>query len=139
MVTMRSVGGMKPDSTLSSVVLPLPVPPETSTLSRPLTTAWQTSAMVLVTAPSRISSSAERRPTVKRRIDSSGPSSASGGMIALTREPSGRRASTIGCDSSMRRPTRLTMRSMIAIRWLLSRKRTSVCSSLPRRSTKTLS
>ena len=27
-------------------------------------------------------------------------------MIALTREPSGRRASTIGDDSSMRRPTR---------------------------------
>ena len=32
----------------------------------------------------------------KRRIESAGPSSASGGMIALTREPSCRRASTIG-------------------------------------------
>ena len=52
----------------------------------------------------------------KRRIDSTGPSSASGGMIALTREPSGSRASTIGLDSSMRRPTELTMRSMICIR-----------------------
>ena len=33
-------------------------------------------------------------------------------MIALTRDPSGRRASTIGELSSMRRPTPLTMRSM---------------------------
>ena len=38
-------------------------------------------------------------------------------MIALTREPSGRRASTIGDDSSTRRPTLLTMRSMTASRW----------------------
>ena len=30
-------------------------------------------------------------------------------MMALTREPSGRRASTIGDASSMRRPTRETM------------------------------
>ena len=42
---------------------------------------------------------------------------ASGGMMALTREPSGRRASTIGLDSSMRRPTGETMRSMIRITW----------------------
>ena len=40
-----------------------------------------------------------------RRIESAGPSSASGGMMALTREPSASRASTIGLDSSMRRPT----------------------------------
>ena len=58
----------------------------------------------------------------KRRIESTGPSSASGGMIALTREPSGKRASTIGDDSSTRRPTRLTMRSMIARRCALLRK-----------------
>ena len=51
-----------------------------------------------------------------------GPSSASGGMIALTREPSCSRASTIGLDSSMRRPTELTMRSMICIRWRSSLK-----------------
>ena len=39
------------------------------------------------------------------RIVSCGPSIASGGMTAFTREPSGRRASTIGDDSSMRRPS----------------------------------
>ena len=41
-----------------------------------------------------------------------GPLSASGGMMALTREPSLRRASTSGLDSSMRRPMGATMRSM---------------------------
>jgi len=35
-----------------------------------------------------------------------------GGMITLTREPSGKRASTIGCDSSTRRPMGATMRSI---------------------------
>ena len=40
------------------------------------------------------------------------PLKASGGMIALTREPSARRASTSGEDSSIRRPTRETIRSM---------------------------
>jgi hypothetical protein len=39
-----------------------------------------------------------------------GPSIASGGAMTLTREPSGRRASQIGEDSSTRRPTWLTMR-----------------------------
>jgi hypothetical protein len=38
------------------------------------------------------------------RIVTSGPESESGGITALTRLPSGRRASTIGEDSSMRRP-----------------------------------
>src|SRR5205085_1117647 len=37
------------------------------------------------------------------RMVSTPPWMASGGMIALTREPSGRRASTIGDDSSTRR------------------------------------
>jgi hypothetical protein len=45
-----------------------------------------------------------------------GPSMASGLMIALTREPSGRRASTIGEESSIRRPTAETIRSMICRR-----------------------
>jgi hypothetical protein len=71
----------------------------------------------------------------KRRIDRMGPSIASGGMMAFTREPSGSRASTIGLDSSMRRPTRETILSMIFIRWSSSLKLTSVASSRPRRST----
>ncbi len=45
-----------------------------------------------------------------------GPSTASGGMIALTREPSLSRASTIGLDSSTRRPTWETILSMMRSR-----------------------
>ena len=52
----------------------------------------------------------------KRRIERQGPSTASGGMMAFTREPSARRASTIGEDSSTRRPTAETMRSMMPIK-----------------------
>ena len=52
----------------------------------------------------------------KRRIERQGPSMARGGMMAFTREPSARRASTMGEDSSTRRPMRETMRSMICIR-----------------------
>ena len=47
------------------------------------------------------------------RIVSVGPLTASGGMIALTREPSGSRASTSGWLLSIRRPTWATIRSMI--------------------------
>ena len=58
-------------------------------------------------------------------------------MIALTREPSGRRASTIGELSSTRRPTPLTMRSMTRIRCLSSWNVVGSRSSLPARSTYT--
>ncbi len=44
-----------------------------------------------------------------------GPVSDSGGMMTLTRSPDGRRASTIGFDSSTRRLTVETMRSMVCI------------------------
>ena len=49
------------------------------------------------------------------RMVSTGPTSDSGGMMAFTREPSARRASTIGLDSSMRRPMGEMMRWMIFI------------------------
>ena len=54
------------------------------------------------------------------RIVSDEPRTASGGMMAFTREPSGRRASTYGEDSSMRRPMRLMILSMIRSRWASS-------------------
>ena len=59
------------------------------------------------------------------------PLNASGGMIALTREPSARRASTSGEDSSMRRPTRETIRSMTRRRCSSEVKRAPVRVSLP--------
>ena len=55
--------------------------------------------------------------------DAAGPLSDSGGMIAFTRLPSGRRASTIGEDSSMRRPTWATILLMIRRRCDSSLKR----------------
>ena len=88
--------------------------------------------------PSPIRSSIDSARRRKRRIERIGPSSAAGGMIALTREPSGRRASTSGVDSSMRRPTREMMRSMMwpQVRFVAERDRRSA-SSLPSRSTYT--
>ena len=76
----------------------------------------------------------DRLSVPNRRIDNSGPSTESGGMMAFTREPSGSRASTMGEDSSTRRPTWLTILSMIRIRWPSSLKVTLESSSLPWRS-----
>ncbi len=70
------------------------------------------------------------------RMVSSEPSTASGGITALTRLPSGRRASTIGLDSSTRRPTRPTILSMVRRRWASSANRPSTGCSRPPRSTK---
>ena len=115
-MTMRSVAGMKPESTLSMVVLPAPVPPEMTTLSRPITIALNTSATGCVNVPYFNRSGTPKRSTANRRIESIGPSMARGGMMAFTRDPSASRASTMGEDSSMRRPTAETMRSMMFMR-----------------------
>jgi hypothetical protein len=61
----------------------------------------------------------------------------SGGMMALTRLPSGSRASTIGEDSSMRRPTWATILLMIRRRCDSSVKCAGVSCSCPSRSTHT--
>ena len=117
--------------------MPLPVPPEismlTSALDRPASTSPISGVRLWLAMRLSICSGT----AAKRRIDITGPSSASGGMITFTREPSGRRASAIGLDSSTRRPTRETILSMIFIRWLSSTKLTFVVSSRPRRSTYT--
>ena len=63
------------------------------------------------------------------------PSSASGGTTALTRLPSGSRASTIGLASSTRRPTRETILSMVRRRWLSSANVAATGYSRPARST----
>ena len=65
---------------------------------------------------------------------STGPCSASGGTMALIREPSASRASTIGEDSSTRRPTACTMRSMMRRYWCGELKTTSLRSIRPSRS-----
>ena len=114
MVMMRSsLGDEADDSTLSVVVLPAPVPPLTRMLSRPRTHAARNSATVRVIVPNAIRSSAVSGSVANLRMVSIEPSTASGGMIALTRLPSGRRASTIGLASSTRRPTLPTILSMV--------------------------
>ena len=103
-VTMRSRSGMNEDSTFSIVVLPVPVPPETSTFSLPSTQASRNAAAWWESVPKAIRSSIVSGSRENLRTVSDGPVIASGGMIAFTRDPSGSRASTIGLASSIRRP-----------------------------------
>ena len=63
-----------------------------------------------------------------------GPTSDSGSTIALTRDPSGRRASTRGLISSIRRPIGVMIRSMIRITCSLFRNELSTRSIFPARS-----
>lgn len=71
----------------------------------------------------------------KRRMVRIGPDRESGGMITLTRSPEGSRASTIGLDSSTRRLTVETMRSMVCISCSWDEKRIGRSSRRPPRST----
>jgi hypothetical protein len=132
---MRSVSGTKDDSTLSSVVLPVPVPPDTRMFRPPRTHAEISPASAGVSVPRPMRSSTWSGSRENLRMVSMGPSTASGGITAFTRDPSARRASTIGDDSSMRRPTWATMRSITRRRWSLDRNRASVASITPWRST----
>ena len=103
---------MKDESALSSVVLPEPVPPQTSRLQRRRTARASSSASGAVSVPLATRSSGVKPRRRKRRIVSTGPSSASGGITTFTREPSGRRASHSGSASSTRRPSGARMRSI---------------------------
>ena len=132
----RSSAWMYRERLLSSVVFPEPVPPLMMMLHRACTAADRKSITPWGNAPWRIRSSTVSGLEPNRRMDMAGPSSASGGMMAFTRDPSARRASTMGLVSSTRRPIRPTMRSMICRRWALSRNVTSDRSSLPLRSQK---
>ena len=116
---------MKLESVFKSVVLPEPVPPEMMTFSRAFMAPSISASISGVNALKRSRSSLDSGLEPNIRMVTTAPSRASGGMIALNREPSGSRASTIGEVSSTRRPTRETIRSMIWSRWSLSRKTTS--------------
>jgi hypothetical protein len=73
-----------------------------------------TSSERAVSSRASDSTSSERVKRLgKRRIVITGPISDSGGTITLTRSPVGRRASTIGLDSSTRRFTCETIRSIV--------------------------
>ena len=133
-VTIRWLAGMALDKMLSSVVLPLPVPPEIRMLSLERTMAVSKSIMPGVRDLFSSKSETFSGTAGKRRTESTGPSMAKGGMTALTREPSGSRASTMGLPSSIWRPILETILSMIFIRCGASVNLTLVSSSKPPRS-----
>ena len=120
MVTIRSSAGTNEDSTFSVVVLPEPVPPLITTFSRPCTQARSSAATGDVSVPNEMRSSVVKGSAANFLMVSSEPSRAMGGTTALTRLPSGRRASTMGLDSSTRRPTRDTILSIVRRRWASS-------------------
>ena len=135
MVMIRSCGRMEAERIFSRVVLPDPVPPEMMIFLRAFTMVSRKTAMRSSSEPKPKRSCIPYFSRVNFRIDSMAPFRDSGGMMALTREPSGRRASTMGVDSSMRRPRGEMMRSMMASSWSFELNRLSVSRSLPRRST----
>ena len=135
MVIRRSPWLMAAESALSSVVLPEPVPPEITVETRALTAPCMKSATAIGMALNSTSFSSVIGFLENFRIETAAPSMAMGEIAAFTRLPSARRASTMGWLSSIRRPTPATMRLTMRSRWSLSRKRTAVSSSSPRRST----
>ena len=126
---------MKAESALSMVVLPEPVPPEMMVDMRALTAAARTSAIGGRSAPTSTSLFRLNGLLENLRIDTKGPSTPIGRTATFTREPSSRRASHIGCDSSTRRPTAETILLMMRKRCASSLKRTPHGSSTPPRST----
>jgi len=113
---MRSFSEMKLDSTLSSVVLPAPVPPLISALSRGLHAMRQELEHRL---GQRAPASPDPRPAAVPPENGNRQQRAvhrSGGMFAVDARAVRSRASTIGELSSTRRPTALTIRSMTRIR-----------------------
>ena len=93
---MRSRVGMKDERMFRSVVFPAPVPPDTRMLSRARTQPWRSCSIGAVIVFRFTSSFAEITSWRNLRIERCGPSIETGGMTALTREPSGRRASNHG-------------------------------------------
>ena len=136
MVIRRSRAGMKFDSALSIVVLPDPVPPEMSVETLPATAAARTSAIAGRKLPTSTSRSISKTRSANFRIETSGPSMAIGRTATLTREPSRNRASTMGDDSSTRRPIAETIRLMMRKRCASSLKWTLVSCNCPKRSMK---
>ena len=81
-------------------------------LRRPMTQALRKSRTAGDMVPKAMRSASVKGSAENFRMVSTAPSRATGAMTALTRDPSGSRASTSGLASSMRRPTRPTILSM---------------------------
>ena len=100
-VTIRSSEGMKEERTFSVVVLPEPVPPLTIIFSLALTHPRRKRAISSESVPKETRFSIERGVWENLRIVMQGPISDNGGIIILTRDPSGSLASTKGDASSI--------------------------------------
>ncbi len=103
---------------------------------RDWTQAFRNSAASGVSDPKLIRSLMSSRFSGNLRIVMVVPSSADGSVMMWTREPSGRRASTIGCTRSSRRSSGRTIRCAVHRTCSSSSKVRSVSSSLPRTSAK---
>ena len=134
-VTIRSSEGIKPDKIFRMVVFPQPVPPEIKTFRRASTIPRSNSAISGVNDFFSIRSEICNLSFENFLIEMDEPSNANGGIMAFTREPSNKRASHIGDDSSILRPTADTIFSMIFRRCPSSRNLISVNSNFPARST----
>ena len=95
MATMRSSSGSNSMSAFSSVVLPDPVPPKTRMLRREYSTRSASLRTFSGSAPCSTRSAAENDRLPKRRTVIATFGLAGGTQIA-TRDPSSRRASTMG-------------------------------------------
>jgi hypothetical protein len=98
------------------VVLPEPVPPLITMDTRDLQAPWRNSAAQAGRAPNSTSRSRSNFFLANLRMETAAPSRVIGPIAALTRLPSGRRASTMGELSSIRRPTPAAMRFTILSR-----------------------
>ena len=137
MVTTRSWAGMTAARTLSRVVLPVPVAPDTAMAIPAATMASSSLAVAASRAFRSTRSRSWSRRLAKVRIVTTGPSGASGGSTAWNRSPPGRRASTQGRDSSTRSPSGATTRWTRAATAAAEAKRTAARSMAPPRSTQT--
>ena len=134
-VTILSLDGIKAESTLSNVVLPEPVPPDTRIFNLPLTAASRNSAISSESEPNCFKFSTESGFLENFLIVIVVPPNANGGIMALTREPSSSLASTIGFESSILRPKGVTILSIVLLTCSSFLKVTFVFSNFPLRST----
>ena len=112
MVTSLSPDEIYSDNIFKTVVLPDPVPPDTIIFFLVRTQAFKNSLIVKFKALNFNRSSVIRRVLPNFLIVRVGPVKDNGGIMALIRDPSARRASTIGFDSSILLPKGAIIRSI---------------------------
>jgi hypothetical protein len=138
-VTTRSVSSREAPRALRTVVFPAPVAPATRMLSLFATADSRRAAPSSRIAPCSTRASRSATDGENRLMATTGPSTAAGGMIAWSLDPSPRRASTAGDAASILRPSGVRSRLTRATSSSGDRNTTSDFSSTPARSTHTSS